>query len=140
LPKWRQRTRFTLKGSDGGWQKNGRRCGRPLAIPTAQALSELIEAFFGLGRRRAVPRLRWQDVPPLAVGLAVQKLPEAELAAPRLAEELDVRKPLEVALAAPRLAEDPDVRKPPEVAPAAELLPEERSGATGVSQRNPEVG
>jgi hypothetical protein len=67
----------------------------------AQALSKLIEVFFGLGRR-AVRLPRWP-------------------AALRLAEELDGR-------------------KPPEVAPAAELLREQRSGAKGVSQRNPEVG
>jgi hypothetical protein len=67
----------------------------------AQALSKLIEVFFGPGRR-AVPPPPWPD-------------------APRLAEELDGR-------------------KPPEVAPAAELPREQRSGATGVSQRKPEVG
>jgi hypothetical protein len=42
--------------------------------------------------------------------------------------------------AAPQLAEGPAARKPPQVAPAAELLREERSGATGVSRRRPEVG
>ena len=38
-------------------------------------------------------------------------------------------------LGAPRLAEEPGVRKPPEAALAAEPLREERSDATGVSQR-----
>jgi hypothetical protein len=81
---------------------------------------KLIEVFFGPGRR-AVPPPRWPDVLQLAEAPGVRKLPEA-------------------ALAAPRLAEGRDVRKPPEVAPAAELLPEERSGATVVSQRRQVAG
>jgi hypothetical protein len=89
--------------------KNGRRSGRPSAISTAQALSELIEAFFGLEGRRAVPPLRWRDVPPLAEEPDVRKLPEAVLAAPRPAVGLDVRKPQEAERAAePLRGERPD--------------------------------
>jgi antitoxin (DNA-binding transcriptional repressor) of toxin-antitoxin stability system len=91
--------------------KNGRRCGHPCSISTTQALSNLIEVFFGPGRR-AVPPPRWPDVLEVAEGPDVRKLPEAAPAAPQQAEELDGR-------------------KPPETAPVAELL---------VSQRRPEVG
>jgi hypothetical protein len=65
--------------------------------------------------------------------------PPPWLAAPQVAEEPVVRKPREVAPDVLRLAEELDVRKSLQAVPAAKLR-EERSDATGVSQRSWVVG
>jgi hypothetical protein len=66
--------------------KKGRRCGRPCASSMAQALSKLIEVFFGQGRR-ALPPPRWLAAVLQAEGPDARKPPEAEPAAEPLQAE-----------------------------------------------------